>query len=204
MSAGTTSRLPRYTGEMICLDVGLNGKKVCRAGLGKHGLVHLNAAVHSLPPAWKNNRSRARQPYNDFTVGGVVYDRRPPGFENVSWPSGALKVGDELRLHVVESDSADAPIRRERSEPMSEAAQWDMICRQMEGVVRHLRGFKGKDAAQVTRELLALSKKARRAAAQFDSEDIHRALFRKRPQAKSLNDMTEGRRRSVRTRRARG
>jgi AbrB family looped-hinge helix DNA binding protein len=42
-----------------------------------------------------------------------------------------------------------------------------------------------------------------RRAGRFSSEDIHRALFRKRPDAKSLDDLKEGVRRHVRGRHAR-
>jgi AbrB family looped-hinge helix DNA binding protein len=42
-----------------------------------------------------------------------------------------------------------------------------------------------------------------RRAGRFSSQDIHRALFRKRPDAKSLDDLKEGVRRHVRGRHAR-
>ncbi len=43
-----------------------------------------------------------------------------------------------------------------------------------------------------------------RRAGRYSSEDIHRALFRKRPEAKSLDDLKEGVRRYVKGRHARG
>jgi antitoxin PrlF len=43
-----------------------------------------------------------------------------------------------------------------------------------------------------------------RRAGRYSSEDIHRALFRKRPETKSLDDLKEGVRRYVKGRHARG
>ena len=43
-----------------------------------------------------------------------------------------------------------------------------------------------------------------RRAGRYSSEDIHRALFRKPPQAKSLDDLKEGIRRHIKSRHARG
>jgi AbrB family looped-hinge helix DNA binding protein len=43
-----------------------------------------------------------------------------------------------------------------------------------------------------------------RRAGRYSSEDIHRALFRKPPQAKSLDDLKEGIRRHIKGRYARG
>lgn len=42
-----------------------------------------------------------------------------------------------------------------------------------------------------------------RRAGRYSSEDIHRAVFRKRPEAKSLGDLKEGIRRYVKARHAR-
>jgi antitoxin PrlF len=42
-----------------------------------------------------------------------------------------------------------------------------------------------------------------RRAGRYSSEDIHRALFRKRPETKSLEDLKEGVRRHVKSRHAR-
>ncbi len=151
---------------MICLEVDLNGAKVCRAGLGKRGLVHVNAAWHSLPRAWSPKSRRGRASYGDFGVSGVLYDPRPPGHENVSWTNGELAVGDELRLRLVESTSPDEPRRRERSEPIPERDQLDMICDRLDGCVRDLLRVKSADAKRLARELSTLSKKARGVAAQ--------------------------------------
>lgn len=43
-----------------------------------------------------------------------------------------------------------------------------------------------------------------RRAGRYSSEDIHRALFRKRPTGKTLEDLKEGVRRNVKARHARG
>jgi hypothetical protein len=151
---------------MVCLEVGLNGEKVCRAGLGKHGLVHMNAAWHSLPRGWSPKGKRGRPAHGEFGVSGVLYDPRPPGYENVSWTNGELAVGDELRIRLVESRSPDKPNRRERSEPIPEADQWEMICDRIDGCVRDLSRLKSGAAKQLAREFRALAKKARGVAAQ--------------------------------------
>jgi hypothetical protein len=151
---------------MVCLEVGLNGKKVCRAGLGKHGLVHMNAAWHSLPRAWSSKGKRSRASQGDFEVSGVLYDPRPPGHENVSWTNGELALGDELSIRLIESTSPDEPARRERSAPIPEVDQWEMINDRIDGCVRDLSRLKSEAAKQFARELRALSKKARGMAVQ--------------------------------------
>src|SRR5258706_15870594 len=37
--------------------------------------------------------------------------------EDIGWPSRRLRIGDEVRIRVVESDKASRPARRERSDP---------------------------------------------------------------------------------------
>jgi hypothetical protein len=151
---------------MICLEIDLNGAKVCRAGLGKRGLVHMNAAWKSLPPGWSPKDKRRRAPHGVFTVSGVLYDPRPPGHESVSWSKGELSVGDELRVRLTKSNAADEPNFRERSQPMSLSDQVDMICARLEGCAQELSRFKTSGSKQLARELRSLSKKARGAAAQ--------------------------------------
>jgi len=151
---------------MICLDVHLNGAKVCRAGLGKHGLVHLNAGWHSLPPAWKSKTKRGSAAHADFGVSGVLYDRRPPMHENLSWADGRLAVGDELSVRLVEAHASDEPMRRKRTEPIPETDQWDMIQSRLDGCLRDLRRLKGIEGKRLARELRLVLNRARGAAAQ--------------------------------------
>jgi hypothetical protein len=150
----------------MCLDVHLNGAKVCRAGLGKHGLVHLNAAWHSLPPAWKSETKRTSAGRAAFGVSGVLYDRRPPVHENLSWADGQLAVGDELSVRLVKARASDEPTRRERTKPIPETDQWDMIQSRLDGCVRDLRGLKGIEAKRLARELRLVLDRARGGAAQ--------------------------------------
>jgi hypothetical protein len=159
---------------MVCLEIDLNGARVCRAGLGKRSLVHMNAAWHSLPRGWNPKGRRRSTAHGDFGVSGVLYDPRPPGHENVSWTNGEFAVGDELRVRLVESDSPDEPSRRERSEPIPEADQWEMICDRLDGCARDLSRLKRSEAKELARQIRSISKKGRGAAAQPGVADRRR------------------------------
>jgi hypothetical protein len=89
---------------MLAFQVSLNRKELCVAGLADKGV--LTAIVN-----WVDWRSGADL---FLTVGGLVSATE----EHVSWISQKpLRVGSEIRVKVVETDSADNPIKRHRTDP---------------------------------------------------------------------------------------
>jgi hypothetical protein len=89
---------------MRVFEVFLNGKRQCVAGLGDDGVM----TVIINHTKWK--RSNTTQ----FEVGGFV---TAPIEEHVKWRKARLKPGDELRVKLLESKSADKPRQRERAHP---------------------------------------------------------------------------------------
>lgn len=146
-------------GGMICLDVHLNGAKLCRAGVGKYGLVHVNAAWSYLPPAWRPNGQGRRVPGFPLGVSGVRYAPRPPDHENLHWHTGALSLGDDLRVQCIEAPTADEPFARDRSEVSPDEDQMEMIRSRLAGCAQELTRLEGNEAKVMGRELRALLKR---------------------------------------------
>ena len=92
---------------MRAFDVSLNGKKVCLAGIGDDGV--LSAIVN-----WVAG-DRAADLF--LEVGGLVNPIR----EHVAWlEQKPLRVGDEIRIKIVETTSTDKPIKKHRIDPAEE------------------------------------------------------------------------------------
>jgi len=143
---------------MICFDVHLNGRKVCRAGVGKYGLVHVNAGWTHLPPAWRTG-GRIRKAGGSVGVSGVHYGPRPPAHENVSWLAGAFGSGDELLVRCLDAPAADEPTQRDLAGEIPADEQMEMIRSSLASYARRLGGLEVKGAAAMGRELRTLLKK---------------------------------------------
>jgi hypothetical protein len=100
---------------MRAFQIFLNGKKLCVVGIGNDGV--LSTTITHLP----FRRRRETRLY----VGGLVL----PQNEHVRWEKALLRVGDEVRLKVVEAETVDKPRVRVARDLASEA----------EAEKRHLR-----------------------------------------------------------------
>jgi len=91
---------------MTAFEVYLNGEKLCTAGLGDEGVL-------STLLSWRGN-----QPYKDgtapasasleFSVGGLISATG----EQVRWAEPKIQLGDEIRIRLVNVESADTPQKR--------------------------------------------------------------------------------------------
>jgi hypothetical protein len=79
------------------LEIYLNREKLCTAGVGGKGVV--NAMVDVV--------SRNGEHDIGIRVGGLEKD------EFLTWCTRALKVGDEIRIRLVEPDAFDPPAVRQ-------------------------------------------------------------------------------------------
>ena len=87
---------------MRAFDVSLNGEKLCLAGVGERGV--LSAIV-----SWVAG-DRGEDLF--LHVGGLANE------EHIDWVRQRhLRVGDEIRVKVVESRSNDRAVRRRRNNP---------------------------------------------------------------------------------------
>lgn len=98
---------------MICFEVQVNGVKICTAGTGEFGVLTSGLA-------WVNNRQEpsVEDSVNrvSLNVGGLTIPENDSG-EFVTWVRQDLKVGDEVRMRVVEAIVADEPVERQDREP---------------------------------------------------------------------------------------
>jgi hypothetical protein len=88
---------------MRAFKVYLNGKKLCTAGIGDDGV--LDAMVGHI----------VGDGHNELTlrVGGLVSRSK----EFVDWQKRNLRVGDEVRIKVIEAQGVDHPRWRHRDDP---------------------------------------------------------------------------------------
>ena len=100
---------------MRSFQIFLNGKKLCVVGIGNDGV--LSTTITHVPFRWRRETR--------LYVGGLVL----PQNEHVRWERALLRVGDEVRLKVVEAETVDKPRVRVARDLASEA----------EAEKRHLR-----------------------------------------------------------------
>ncbi len=83
---------------MRAFKVFLNGKKLCLAGIGNDGVL---TTTMFYAPVRNRHDMRAR-------VGGLLM----PQDEHAEWTSFRLRVGDELRVKIVDCETVDEPRKR--------------------------------------------------------------------------------------------
>ena len=102
---------------MRAFEVSVNGKRVCVAGVGDHGV--LTAMVdYVLRPDGQEM---------SFEVGGLI----TPLEEHVRWVRQDLGIGDEISVKLIESESVDAPIIRHRDDPEKKVEAQKRYAREM-------------------------------------------------------------------------
>jgi len=89
---------------MRAFKVYINGKRVCLAGIGDHGV--LTSVVD-----WVPGRGEGK-----LAVGGLISDLN----EHVEWVEQRLEIGDEVTIKIVEAESSDVPKERKPRDPAKE------------------------------------------------------------------------------------
>jgi hypothetical protein len=92
---------------MRAFEISLNGKKICLAGIGNDGVL---STTITYVPFRKRRETR-------LYIGGLVL----PQNEHVFWKQAILRVGDEVRLKIVEKHSVDRPRKHTPRDPAAEA-----------------------------------------------------------------------------------
>jgi hypothetical protein len=88
---------------MRAFQVYINGKRVCLAGIGDHGVL---TAIASWVVAPEREAMK-------LTVGGLI----SPTMEHLNWTGRHLRVGDEIKIKIIERTSVDIPKSRHRDDP---------------------------------------------------------------------------------------
>jgi hypothetical protein len=139
---------------MVCLEVSVNGRRVCRAGVGARGFLHANLAFRT---GGKDSELKGRTRRRlDVSVGGMVYGAKNV-HQSLGWPRQLLKIDDDVRVRVVRAAEADPPSERTEVGPLSpkfEALVWAL--RQM---VRTAGKLSDPRAKRLEADLRALLKK---------------------------------------------
>src|SRR5688572_24691221 len=99
---------------MFCLEVFLNGEKICTAGVGDFGLVSAKVIWISHEPEklarWAAEGRPERPPVSlDLTVSGLVHDDEEEP-EHLGWADECLSIGDEIRIRAVDLPEPDGPV----------------------------------------------------------------------------------------------
>src|SRR5690242_11904018 len=102
---------------MRCLEVHVNGQKVCLAGRSPARQIH--ATVTCWNPAGV-----------EVNAGGSR-DIEGDEVETYSWGKQDLKIGDDVRIVVVESEKPDAPVKTSRWNPGSQLAKARQIVKEV-------------------------------------------------------------------------
>ena len=104
---------------MTVFDVFLNNRKLCRAGVGRDGV--LNAIVNwvRLTGDAAQTARRLKQPLEDvwLQVGGLRQDT------HLRWSQRMLKIGDRVTIAVARSRTWDAPEHQKRDSPAERRRQ---------------------------------------------------------------------------------
>jgi hypothetical protein len=107
------------TGTMRAFEIYLNGKRLCLAGIGDDGV--LNTTVDSVVGRGRNRNQQT------LRVGGLI----SPTAEYVIWKRRRLKIGDEVRVKIVETASIDRPKERIRIDPKADLKRQKQYVRDM-------------------------------------------------------------------------
>lgn len=96
---------------MICFDVGLNGRRLCRAGVGESGTITTFVSWTGGAPLCPKPRGRTKAGLLQLSVGGAFGSLERQ--EYPQWVERQIKPGDTVSITVVKADSADRYRRKD-------------------------------------------------------------------------------------------
>ena len=109
---------------MIAFNVYLNGKKVCTAGMPDDGVLSADVTWVRRP----EERKLSKREESTLVVGGMI----TPVEEYVRWVDNhPVRVGDEVRIKIVDAESVDRPHIRKRKDPAADLRRQKQYVRDM-------------------------------------------------------------------------
>lgn len=96
---------------MTCFEVSLNGKLVCTAGIKDVGML---LALVELSKRKPKSKGQSNPDYLKLRVGGSEINNGR--LEQVDRLNRRIRVGDEIKIRIVEASRFDKPKRRESLE----------------------------------------------------------------------------------------
>jgi hypothetical protein len=142
---------------MICFEVFRNGKRLCTAGRDGHtmlgALVHLRnrkpwpAGEVAEGDPWPSDRPESLQL---LLNGHQIPGPRTRRWESYSWLAEPLRVGDEIRVRVVETDQPDPPFTYEHHRRTRRVLSPEdkKLRRQLAKIKRQTAAYRQKAAAE--------------------------------------------------------
>ena len=96
---------------MITFEVSHNGSRICTAGVGDLGVLTTTVS-------WVRRERSDTNPGDieeelTLEVAGLIASTK----EHVRWTDGSVVAGDEVKIRIVDQESADLPTERRRTDP---------------------------------------------------------------------------------------
>ena len=104
---------------MIALEVHVNGKRLCTAGVGRRGVL---SAIASWVNRGARNRKTGKPLHGKFVeelsfdVGGLAHGADGEAV-HLNWVGRRCRVGDEIRIKNLKTSKVDKPRSRRREDP---------------------------------------------------------------------------------------
>ena len=99
---------------MRTLEIVLNGRKLCAAGVGDSGVLTAIVTWRFRTGEWGKAKS-SRRTQDDLRLD--VLGLNDLTAEDIRWRNRPLRIGDEVRIRIGEAERATRPASRERSDP---------------------------------------------------------------------------------------
>lgn len=104
---------------MICFEVSVNGKRVCRAGIGEYGVLTsivtwVKRHISNMPPQGDDPKEFLTEEIR-LEIGGLETIPGEIG-DHLAWSTPEVGVGDEVRIKIVDSPKPDTPNDRRPSD----------------------------------------------------------------------------------------
>ena len=104
---------------MICFEVSVNGKKVCRAGIGGYGVLTsivtwVKRHISNMPPNEDDQEGFLSEQIR-LEIGGLETIPGEIG-DHLAWSTPEVGVGDDVRIRIIESPEPDTPNDRRPSD----------------------------------------------------------------------------------------
>lgn len=103
--------------SIVSFEVYLNGRRLCRAGVGEHGVLHAILGWVKRNPARRPrglpNRLRSREELT-LEVGGIPDPGDTGSAECLRWVKRSVAVGDEVRILIKSGGKVDRARSRKR------------------------------------------------------------------------------------------
>jgi hypothetical protein len=99
---------------MRALQIHLNGKRLCTAGIGDAGVLTaiVRSDIRAVQVSTRTPSSRANEQLG-LDVGGL----NSSTWEHIRWKTPQLRSGDEILIRIIDAEVVDKPSRRERADP---------------------------------------------------------------------------------------